>query len=194
MCKAKVDILIRTQNAETREMHYAVHMRSIIAKLRRHHLLAYIGERHGPVGARLVRMLSQMGHLEQKQIVDYALAPPRDVRESLYNMLQSGILQTQEIPRSADRNPLKNIVTWHVNEARAYESAVRMMAATCGKMRRRLAADRERANVLLEAVKGRLDSLPDKERDELEYYVRAENVLENSLRNVMELVCLYMEW
>ncbi len=46
-------------------------------------------------GLRVFRLLALRGQLEQKQIADLAMLPPKDTRELLYRMLAGGFVLIQ---------------------------------------------------------------------------------------------------
>ncbi|KAG1893555.1 uncharacterized protein F5891DRAFT_1258586 [Suillus fuscotomentosus] len=82
----------------------------IVSKcLRRRVPKAVARERHGDVGVRIVRLLLDIGKMDDKQIAKVAKMPNNVVRPLLGT-----------VPRSADRNPTRTFYLWHVDLPKAY--------------------------------------------------------------------------
>ena len=48
----------------------------------------------------------------------------KDIRTALGSLSSAGFLHTQEVPRTADRNPSKTIFLWHVSRTLCYASLI----------------------------------------------------------------------
>lgn len=191
MQKPMHGFLVKTR-AENGQDAVAVHLKRMVYLLKDEHTNAWITEEFSLIGNRVYRMLKQYGQLEQKNIVEGALAPPRDVRELLYKMLKHGVVQLQELPKTADRNPQKTIYTWFVDQPTAHAAILTKMVVALFNMRVRWYATKLKADELLRATDNRLDKLPQEELDQLARISNAENRLELSMAEITKLVLLMM--
>eukprot|EP00762_Andalucia_godoyi_P004570 ANDGO_05121.mRNA.1 DNA-directed RNA polymerase III subunit RPC3 len=197
MSRSRTALVLRSGNAS--DTLYTPHWSCIIERLRHHHTFALLREVFGIVGSRIVAMLiSSSTHssgkgrfLEQKTIVDASLSPPRLAKSVMVDLVQAGILITQDIPKSSDRSVLKSVTLFSVSTSGMQTFVQDRGLSACCWLRKRLSADRERAGVLLEAVKGRWDRLAPREREELEYYVSAENRLESAMIGASQILGLF---
>jgi len=92
---------------------YAVNMYNFMCSIKIKTLEAVARDRFGQPGMRIFKMLMMKGQLEQKQVAEMAMLPIKDVRTSLYNMLQAGFVYMQDIPKTSDRAPSRTFYTWH---------------------------------------------------------------------------------
>jgi DNA-directed RNA polymerase III subunit RPC3 len=53
---------------------------------------------------------------EERQIAKVAMITSKEVRERLYAMLKAGLVQLQEVPKSADHTPSRTIFLWSIPE------------------------------------------------------------------------------
>lgn len=90
-------------------------------------------DKHGPEGVRILRLLSTTGKLDEKQVrhcpitllLRHFLTPlcpkisktvmmaPKDVRPLLLALSADSLISTQEVPKSADRNPARTFYLWY---------------------------------------------------------------------------------
>lgn len=77
-------------------------------------------DRFGAQGLRVLQLLVQRGQLEQKQVAELTLGPPKETRELLYKMLRAGYVEAQLVPRAADRAPSRAFFTWRADPETLY--------------------------------------------------------------------------
>ena len=83
-------------------------------RLRRHVLEASAREKHGANGLRVVRLLLGSGKLDDKQVAHGVMLPAKDVRTVLAALAADSLVSTQEVPKTADRNPTRTFYLWCV--------------------------------------------------------------------------------
>lgn len=79
-------------------------------------LETYISVRFGGPSARVFRILLKKRMVEERQIAKLAMLTGKDVRERLYQLLQLGLVQLQEVPRTVDHAPSRTIFLWTVHQ------------------------------------------------------------------------------
>jgi len=100
------------------------------SRLQRHVLEAVARERHGDDGVRIVRLLLDIGKMDEKQVLQLspsyrrnsnikqiakvAMMPNNVVRPLLAALSSDFLISTQEVPRSADRNPTRTFYLWYL--------------------------------------------------------------------------------
>lgn len=93
---------------------YCVNMAAIIRHKRLLETDAVIRQRFGVHGLRLFRLLYLHRQLEQKQIAEQAMLPPKDAKELLYRLYRAGFVSLQDVPRTTDHAPSRTLYTWRV--------------------------------------------------------------------------------
>lgn len=100
-------------------------------RLRRHVLESVTRERHGNEGVRILRLLMDTGKMDDKQvcplffesrntglwlwqIAKIVMMAGKDVRALLTALAADSLISTQEVPKSADRNPTRTFYLWSV--------------------------------------------------------------------------------
>ncbi|KAF9459370.1 hypothetical protein BDZ94DRAFT_1268509 [Collybia nuda] len=89
-------------------------------RLRRLVLESITRERHGVEGVRILRLLLDTGKMDEKQIARIVMMAPKDVRPLLAALANDSLIITQEVPKSADRNPTRTFYLWYVDLHKAY--------------------------------------------------------------------------
>lgn len=75
-----------------------------------------INARFGKIATRIVRMLREKGKLEEKQIATMSMMRIKDVRTVLTNLQFNGIVDVQELPKDARRQPSSTMYLWFFDE------------------------------------------------------------------------------
>ncbi|KAJ2908494.1 RNA polymerase III subunit C82, partial [Coemansia aciculifera] len=88
---------------------------------------ALVHEKFGSVHARVVRVLRDKQKLDEKVVAQAAMLPIASCRERLHDLALAGMIDTVEIPRSADRNPSRMFYLWYVNTDKQMRSAMRLV-------------------------------------------------------------------
>ena len=81
---------------------------------------SFIRSRFGLPSARIFRILLSKKMFEERQISKVAMITSKEVRERLYALLNVGLVQLQEVPKSADHAPSRTIFLWSVPEKANY--------------------------------------------------------------------------
>lgn len=116
-------------------------------RLRRRVLEAVARERHGDDGVRIVRLLLDIGKMDEKQIAKVAMMPNNVVRPLLAALSSDFLISTQEVPRSADRNPTRTFYLWHVDLHKAYSALLGHLHKTLYNIGMRRQAEQEEPTV-----------------------------------------------
>ncbi|EAU88388.2 hypothetical protein CC1G_05154 [Coprinopsis cinerea okayama7 len=116
---------------------------TISRRLRRRLLEAMAQEKHGPEGVRIIRLLLDTGKMDEKQISKVVLMASKDVRPLLAALSADSLVSTQEVPKSADRNPTRTFYLWYVDLYKAYSSLLGNAYKTLYNISARRRAERE---------------------------------------------------
>ncbi|KAF8431810.1 hypothetical protein L210DRAFT_867070 [Boletus edulis BED1] len=125
----------------------SVEFDTISKRMRRRVLEAVTRERHGDDGVRIVRLLLDVGKMDEKHIAKVAMMANKDVRPLLSALSSDFLISTQEVPRSADRNPTRTFFLWHVDLAKAYSALLSSFYKTLFNIGVRRQAEQEEPNV-----------------------------------------------
>ncbi|KAG9318123.1 hypothetical protein JVU11DRAFT_190 [Chiua virens] len=120
---------------------------TISKRLGRRVLEAVTRERHGDDGVRIVRLLLDVGKMDEKHIAKVAMMANKDVRPLLSALSSEYLISTQEVPRSTDRNPTRTFYLWHVDLTNAYSALLVSFYKTLFNIGARRQAEREEPNV-----------------------------------------------
>eukprot|EP00944_MAST-04C_sp_MAST-4C-sp1_P008361 g8361.t1 len=104
---------------------YSIHISSIVNKLKEELSQSIISQRYGDRSGRIVRMLVELGHLDQKTISDMAMIPMHDTRYDLYQMMQQHVVELHEVPRPPNRTPATTLYFWSTSQKLIKDAAER---------------------------------------------------------------------
>lgn len=108
-----------------------------------------ISKRFGSIALRLVRVLSEKGKLDEKQISNIALVRQKDIRATLTSMHEAGFLELQEVPRDMNRSASKTIFLWFFDPDRCRQMVIEDVYKTMARLLQRAASEREDLRFLL---------------------------------------------
>ena len=91
---------------------WTVHFPPLMAHVTRHTLLQTITSHYGLHAARLTRLLSEKGKVDEKNLCSLSLLNQKSMRSYLTTLHQSGMIQLQEVPRDNSRNPQRTLYLW----------------------------------------------------------------------------------
>ncbi|KAJ2746637.1 RNA polymerase III subunit C82 [Coemansia sp. BCRC 34301] len=106
---------------------YRVNFERAATTLRDQCMDALVHEKFGSVHARVVRVLRDKQKLDEKVVAQATMLPISLCRERLHDLALAGMIDTIEIPRSADRNPSRMFYLWYVNADKQMRSAMRFV-------------------------------------------------------------------
>ncbi|KAF5387156.1 hypothetical protein D9615_001690 [Tricholomella constricta] len=116
-------------------------------RMRRHVLESVTRERHGVEGVRILRLLLDTGKMDEKQISKIVMMAPKDVRPLLAVLAADSLVSTQEVPKSADRNPTRTFYLWYVDLHKAYSVILGNLYKTLYNIGMRRRAEEEGSEV-----------------------------------------------
>ncbi|KZV94041.1 hypothetical protein EXIGLDRAFT_739978 [Exidia glandulosa HHB12029] len=99
-------------------------------RLRRRVLEAVVRERWGDDGVRIIRIILSTGKMDDKHIAKVAMKAQKEVRTMLAAMNSAGIIAMQEVPKGADRAPIRTFYLWHVDLPKTYAVLLRNLYKT----------------------------------------------------------------
>ncbi|KAG0234636.1 RNA polymerase III subunit C82 [Actinomortierella wolfii] len=144
------DLLKITKKDQGRSGQYVVNLKQA-AKVMKHRVIeGMVSSRFGGHYVRIMNMLLEKGKSEEKQISKWAMMPVKDVREKLTTLYTFGVLNMQEVPKSADRAPSRTFYLWEVLPDRASEALVEKLIHTMANLRQRRFVERAKRQILLE--------------------------------------------
>lgn len=130
--------------------------------------------------------------LEQKQISQFAMIHMNEARTLLYKMLQEGIVQLQEVPKSVDHNPIRTFYLWNVDLPTVYEVLTENMYKGVRNLRMRLVKEEKDA---LEKVGGTIPTTLNAQQQEmLAKLEKIEDRLECSIVHLMTLLMFFEDF
>ncbi|KAJ2700491.1 RNA polymerase III subunit C82 [Coemansia sp. IMI 209128] len=156
---------------------YRVSFERAAITLRERCVDALVHEKFGSVHARLLRVLRDKQKLDEKVVAQATMLPIAACRERLHDLALAGVIDTIEIPRSADRNPSRMFYLWYINSDKQMRSAMRFVYQAMSNVIERGAKEAS-ARALLVAKTRRQDViadpslLTDGERKELQNLAR----------------------
>ncbi|KAG6812756.1 hypothetical protein H0H92_000671 [Tricholoma furcatifolium] len=116
-------------------------------RLRRRVLESVARERHGTEGVRILRLLLDTGKMDEKQISKIVMMASKDVRPLLAGLAADSLISTQEVPKSADRNPTRTFYLWYVDLDKAYSVILGNLYKTLYNIGMRRRAEMEASDV-----------------------------------------------
>ena len=128
---------------------YTVDFPQLIGFLRDLELNFYLLETFGPEGHRLLRLLQQLGKMEEKQLPYIALMKQKDIRTKLAEMQMAGMVDIQGIPRDAGHTNARMIFLWHFDEDRVKAILLDKIYKAMSRHIQRLDIERRRASGII---------------------------------------------
>ncbi|KAI6019632.1 RNA polymerase III subunit RPC82-domain-containing protein [Pisolithus orientalis] len=119
----------------------------ISRRLRRRVLESVARERHGEDAVRIIRLLLDVGKMDEKQVAKVAMMANKDVRPLLSAMSSDCLISTQEIAKSTDHNPTRTFYLWHVDLDRAYSTLLSSLYKTLFNISARRQAEQEEPEI-----------------------------------------------
>ncbi|TIA91612.1 hypothetical protein E3P99_01028 [Wallemia hederae] len=131
---------------------YMVCYETICARIKRSLVDSLVREQFGNVAARIINIVLEKGKLEEKHISTLGLLSMKETRETIGMLQTSGLLQLQEVPRSADRAVHRTFYLWYVDLPKAYLALSAKLYKTIANLIERKQRERNiRADVLSRA-------------------------------------------
>ncbi|KAF2672037.1 hypothetical protein BT63DRAFT_476853 [Microthyrium microscopicum] len=117
---------------------WGVHFKRLTRDLVQYEILNTVTAQQGLLAGRVLRILQSNFSIDEKGIATQAILKPKDLREVTNNLLEAGIIETQEIPRDTNRttNRLLWLYAYSAEKARkrivtdCYRAMIRLMRRT----------------------------------------------------------------
>ncbi|TVY23864.1 DNA-directed RNA polymerase III subunit [Lachnellula hyalina] len=160
-------------------------------------------ELFGAAGHRLVRMLRQLGKLDEKHLKDTTLMKQKDIRTKLAEMQLSGWVDIQEVPKDASRGANNNrvIFLWFFDNERCSSLVLDHTYKSMSRLLHRLNVERRRAKSVLELTHRSdvRDKPPDEylmpaQLNELHAFQDREDMLLGQLGRLDEIVGIFKDY
>lgn len=171
---------------------FVVHLSNGIQELKLRTAERIIHRKFGAKAARLVRLLYAKHQLEEKQVADVALLPPKEARALLYRLFEARLLQFQEIPRRPDHAPTHTFYTWSVDLDRLFAEMGDQTAKAVLNLRKRNQSERAKNADLVSRAKRTI--VTTEEADVLRRLGAAVDKLDAALMHVDQTFMLFTDW
>ncbi|BGP28188.1 RNA polymerase III subunit C82 [Rhodotorula toruloides] len=103
------------QQGEGSHAKWAVDWRTLGKAMKRSLVEAVVRDKLGEHAIRCWRILEAKGKLDEKHLARLAFLSVKETREVLGRLSSSGLIEPQEVPRSADRAPSRTLYLWFVD-------------------------------------------------------------------------------
>ncbi|EOR02769.1 hypothetical protein E3P92_01914 [Wallemia ichthyophaga] len=131
---------------------YQVCYETVCARIKRSLVDSLVREQFGNEAARIINIVLEKGKLEEKHISTLGLLSMKETRETIGKLQTSGLLQLQEVPKSADRAVHRTFYLWYVDLPKAYLALSAKLYKTIANLIERKRRERSiRADVLARA-------------------------------------------
>jgi DNA-directed RNA polymerase III subunit RPC3 len=182
---------------------WSVNFQKVIRNIQEAEIDKLVLEMFGPAGHRLVRMLRQLGKLDEKQLKDTTLMKQKDIRTKLAEMQLSGWVDIQEIPKDASRGANNNrvIFLWFFDNDRCSTLVLDYTYKSMSRLLQRLDVERRRAKSVLELThrsdvrdKPPEEYLAPAQQNELYAFRDREDMLLGELGRLDEIVGIFKDY
>lgn len=182
---------------------WSVNFQKVIQKIREAEIDKLVLEMFGPAGHRLVRMLRQLGKLDEKQLKDTTLMKQKDIRTKLAEMQLSGWVDIQEVPKDSSRGANNNrvIFLWFFDNERCSLLVLDQTYKSMSRLLHRLDVERRRAKSVLELThrsdirdKPPEEYLSPTQLNELHAFQDREEMLLGQLGRLDEIVGIFKDY
>jgi DNA-directed RNA polymerase III subunit RPC3 len=100
--------------------------------------------RLGPIHMRMVRMLRDKGRVDEKQIATASMMRLKDVRSFLTQLQYAGFVESQDVPKDAQRQPSRTIFLYFYDQSRVQEQLLQRTYKSLSRVFLRLQLERQR--------------------------------------------------
>ncbi|KAK9324713.1 RNA polymerase III subunit RPC82-domain-containing protein [Lipomyces orientalis] len=160
---------------------------TLTARVRELEYDSLITQKEGPIACRLLRIIREKGRIDEKQLAQIALLPPKDIRSHLTALHEIGCLDLQEVPRGTDRAPSRTYYFWYHKPMGAYALMTQAVLKTIVRCYARVVEERgRRPGVMSKLLR------EDVRRDEANMLTPAEKEEVRRVRGVEERFIAHM--
>ncbi|KAF2771609.1 hypothetical protein EJ03DRAFT_388087 [Teratosphaeria nubilosa] len=179
---------------------WLVDLRALTDKLIDAELDSVVGARYGKTALRLTRLLRERGKLDEKQVGLFAMMRLKDVRAILTELQFHGILDAQELPKDASRQPSRTAYLWFFDTKRVQSMITQQTYKAMSRTIQRVFVERESYRGVIDKaersdVKGReQEKLEQVEKTTLRAWRETEERLFSQVARMDEVVALLRDY
>ena len=142
---------------------WTVDFRRLVNRHKQTELENIILMKFGDIALRLMRILSEKGKLDERQISNLALIRPKESRATLSMMHEAGFLELQEVPRDVAHQPTRTIYLWFFDADRCTKMVLENIYKMMARLLQRIMSERQDIRPLLDKAE-RTDVVGHEER------------------------------
>lgn len=188
------------RNADERGANqYAVNFAKLRDTMKRRIFEGLLREKYGVATCRLVRILLDKGKLDEGQLTKLAMLPAKETREKLGLLNQAGVVEIQEIPKTADRAPGRTFYLWYVPLDKCYHELLVETYRAIGNLQQRKREELKIRNRLLdklnrEDVMNDMSLLGPADQEELKLMEKVLLRIETSKKRLDEMIMILRDF
>lgn len=129
---------------------YKVDFRPLTYSLIQHELEATVLARWGPLAARIIRILSARGKLDEKQVSTAGLMRTKEIRAALTAMQEAGVVETQEVPKDNTRAPSRTMYFWFFDQDRCRQIVLTDTYKAMARILQRIKVERAKVQTVID--------------------------------------------
>ena len=106
--------------------------------------------RHERMGTRLIRILHNKGKLDEKQVSNFSMTPPKTIRSTLTGMQEAGFVETQEVPKDTSRQPSRTMYLWFYDQQRCRQLLLTDTYKAMARILQRIKVERAKVQTVID--------------------------------------------
>ncbi|KAI7855028.1 RNA polymerase III subunit RPC82-domain-containing protein [Circinella umbellata] len=178
---------------------FAINFSKLRDSMKRRVFEGIIREKYGVATCRIARILIEKGKLDESQVQKLAMLPPKEAREKLGLLHTKGIVEIQEVPRSADRAPARTFFLWYVPLEKCYQELLVDAYRVILNLQQRKQEELKMRSRLLdklsrEDVRNNMDLLSEADKAELSQLKKVIQRLETSKKRMDDIVMIFRDF
>ncbi|KAI8618429.1 hypothetical protein BC830DRAFT_1053593, partial [Chytriomyces sp. MP71] len=103
---------------------YVVNLHELRRAMQEQLVVNYVREKHGIVAARIWRLLRTKGMLGEKEVAKLALVGNKVARETLFALMNTGMIFLQDVPKTVDHAPSRTFFLWFVSLPKCVDALI----------------------------------------------------------------------
>jgi len=135
---------------------WQVDFESLVTSMQQMEVVNTVNIRFGSFATRVVRMMTTKGKLDERQIAGNVMVRHRDIRSTLTELYDAGLLEMQEVARENSRMATRSIYLWYFD----HDACVQLLLTNTYKAQcralQRMRVQREKARPVIDKAE-RLD-------------------------------------
>lgn len=132
---------------------FCVAYKKVLNKIKIEMIERIVYERCGSVACRLWRMVKDKLKMDEKQVAKCGLIEEKVARLHLYDMLRSGLIFMQDIPKTIDHSASRTMFLWFVDPVRTMQILVQDSYKVMHRLKLRQRSENNSNLLLLEKAK-----------------------------------------